>query len=242
MIEKPNYGLDAPDIVKRWGLFGVLGLVTSILLSRYLPSGWIASIVTTLAYGVTFMFLMPAVTIPLGSIFFKFKDREWLFKNLDLKGSENVLDVGCGHGLLLIGAAKRLTSGKAHGLDLWAQEDQANNSKDATLKNAKIEGVENKIEVHNGDMRKMPFPDSTFDAIVSSWAIHNIYDKAQREIALSEIIRVLKPGGKIAILDIDHAPSYKDYFAGIGLKDIKLMGPRFTFGNRTYLVRANKSQ
>jgi ubiquinone/menaquinone biosynthesis C-methylase UbiE len=191
--------------------------------------------------GFTFMFLTPVITIPLGSLFFKFNDRDWLFDHLQLSGSENVLDVGCGHGLLLIGAAKRLTSGKAHGLDLWAQADQANNSKEATLRNARIEKVENKIEIHNGDMTMMPFADSTFDGVVSSWAIHNIYDRVEREKALAEINRVLKPGGKIAILDIDHAPSYRDYFQSRGLQNMKLLGPRFTFGNRTYLVLGQKA-
>jgi arsenite methyltransferase len=193
-----------------------------------------------LAYSVTFFFLMPTVTITLGSLFFKFRDRDWLFDQLKLAGTEKVLDVGCGHGLLLIGAAKKLSEGKAHGIDLWVQEDQAANSKDATLENAKLEGVADKVEIQSGDMRQMPFADGTFDAIVSSWAIHNIYDQNEREKALAEIARVLKPGGRLAILDIDHAPAYHRYFQGRGFKSAQLLGPRYTFGNKTYLVLAEK--
>src|SRR4051812_46819772 len=102
--QKPKYGLDAPEIVKRWSAYGTIALVVTILLTIYLPTGWMKTLATTLSTGVTFMFLMPVVTIPLGSIFFKFRDRDWLLEQLALTGSEAVLDVGCGHGLLLIGA------------------------------------------------------------------------------------------------------------------------------------------
>lgn len=240
LIKKPNYGLDAPTVVRNWGFVGLTGLVLTILGSKFLPAHWAASILITLAYTISFSFLIPSITIPLGSFFFKFKDREWLFNELKLTGTEKVLDVGCGHGLLLIAAAKRLSTGSAHGLDLWQQEDQASNSREAALENAMIEGVANRLEIHNGDMRKMPFNDSDFDVIVSSWAIHNIYDKGQREQALGEIARVLKPGGKLAILDIDYAPEYRDFYAKTGFENPRLLGPRFTFGNRTYLLMASK--
>ena len=176
----------------------------------------------------------------IGSLWFKFRDRDWLFDQLALIGNEVVLDVGCGHGLLLIEAAKRLTAGKAHGIDLWEQKDQASNSPDATLENAKIEGVEGKIEIHSGDMRKMPFASGSFDAIMSSWAIHNIHDKAEREKALQEIIRLLRSGGRFAILDIDYAPGYAEFFKNNGFTDVRLLGPRYTFGNKTYLVLGKK--
>jgi cyclopropane fatty-acyl-phospholipid synthase-like methyltransferase len=44
-----------------------------------------------------------------------------------LRGDETVLDVGYGRGLHLIGAAKRLTTGKAPGVDIWQAEDLSGN-------------------------------------------------------------------------------------------------------------------
>lgn len=86
-----------------------------------------------------------------------------------------MLDVGCGRGLVLNAAAQRLTTGKAVGIDLWNERDQSGNHPDATRKNAAIEGVAEKVEIITGDARHIPFANNTFDVVVSSLAIHNIY-------------------------------------------------------------------
>src|SRR5699024_7150603 len=88
---------------------------------------------------------------------------------------EKVLEVGCGRGLVLNAAAQRLTTGKAVGIDLWNERDQSGNHPDATRKNAAIEGVAEKVEIITGDARHIPFANNTFDVVVSSLAIHNIY-------------------------------------------------------------------
>ncbi len=46
-------------------------------------------------------------------------ERHWLLDQLPIQGNERILDIGCGRGLLLIGAAQRLTTGKAIGIDIW---------------------------------------------------------------------------------------------------------------------------
>lgn len=236
----PPYGYDAPEIVKKFILYGAFALLMVLIFILWLPKNWVSVIAISIMLLLTICLVLPAIAILIGSLRFKFRERDWLFSHIRINGDENILDVGCGHGLLLINAAKQLTTGKAHGLDLWVQADQLCNSKEATLENAKTEGVSDRIEVHSGDMQEMPFADAIMDIVISSWAIHNIYDKNGREKALTEIIRVLKPGGQIAILDIDHAPDYKVFFVKNGLHDVQLLGPRYTFGNKTYLVLAKK--
>ncbi|HTT75285.1 MAG TPA: methyltransferase domain-containing protein [Candidatus Binataceae bacterium] len=106
------------------------------------------------------------------SRFGKFRARDRILARLKLRGDETVLDVGCGHGLLLIAAAKLLPRGHAVGIDLWSQWQQSGNSRKATLRNAALEGVAQRVSVHDGDMRKMPFADRSFDATVAHFAIH----------------------------------------------------------------------
>ena len=127
-----------------------------------------------------------------------------------------MLDVGCGRGLLLVGAARRLSTGTATGVDIWQAEDLSGNRPSAALENARREGVADRVEVQTADMRKIPFPEATFDVVVSSAAIHNLYSPADREKAIREIVRVLKPGGRALIDDIRHGREYAAAFVSIG--------------------------
>ncbi|MGH3558087.1 MAG: class I SAM-dependent methyltransferase [Mycobacterium sp.] len=124
-----------------------------------------------------------------------------ILDDLRLQGDETVLDMGCGRGAVLLAAAKRLPHGRAIGVDLW-QADQTDNSPSATLANAELENVADRIELHTADMTALPFDDDSVDVIVSSLAIHNIPTHAGRRRALGEAMRVLRPGGRLAIADL----------------------------------------
>jgi arsenite methyltransferase len=132
-----------------------------------------------------------------------------------------VLDVGCGRGLLLIGAAKRLTTGKAVGVDIWQTEDLSGNRPEATLENARLERVAERVEVKDGDARRLPFADGTFDVIVTKEALHNIYNASERDTAVREIARVLRPGGRLFIGDVRHTGRYIQVLRECGLEDLR---------------------
>ena len=156
----------------------------------------------------------------------KLRERERLLDLMPWRGTEAVLDLGCGRGLMLIGAARRLTTGKATGLDLWQAEDLTGNSPEAALENARREGVSGRVEVKTGDMRKMPFSDASFDVVVSNVAIHNVYDPEGREATMREIARVLKPGGQVVIHDIRYVGDYAAALERCGLIDVTRVGSK----------------
>jgi arsenite methyltransferase len=131
----------------------------------------------------------------------KFTHRDRMLAFYPWHGNELVLDVGCGRGLLLVGAAKHLTSGHATGIDIWSKIDLGGNSIEATQHNLELEGVGDRCTLVSGGAQKMPFADSNFDVILSNLCLHNIYDKPTRQQALAEIARVLKPGGTAILSD-----------------------------------------
>jgi ubiquinone/menaquinone biosynthesis C-methylase UbiE len=133
------------------------------------------------------------------------------------RGDEQVLDVGTGRGLMLIGAAKRLSVGHATGIDIWNKEDLSGNSAAATQDNLEIEGVANRCTLVNEGAQRMSFPDATFDVIVSNLCLHNIYDKSTRQQACREIARVLKAGGVAIISDYKLTGEYAETFRQSGL-------------------------
>lgn len=138
-------------------------------------------------------------------------------EKLNLRGDERILDMGCGRGAVLLLAAQHLKTGRAVGLDLWRSVDQSGNSTEATRRNAELEGVADRVELHTGDMTAMPFEDSSFDVVFSSLAIHNIPGKAGRAKAVSEAVRVLRPGGRLLLADVRGTRHYELHLRTLGM-------------------------
>jgi ubiquinone/menaquinone biosynthesis C-methylase UbiE len=127
--------------------------------------------------------------------------------SISWRGNETVLDVGCGSGLLLNGVAMRVSSGRAIGIDLWSPHG-GGGTLGLLRRNARLERVADRIEFRQADARKLPFESQAFDIVLSSGAIHHISrTHADFELAMHEIIRVLKPGGQVVIVDVAHMVS-----------------------------------
>lgn len=150
---------------------------------------------------------------------------------LSWNGNETVLDVGCGSGLLLIAAAKRLNDGMAVGIDIWREEDLSNNRPERTLRNASLEGIAERVRVEEGDARRLPFGEAAFDVVVSLNVLHNIAGREEREKALREIVRVLKPGGRFVIADFRNTGEYARILREHGIRNAqrKLIGAAALF-------------
>jgi arsenite methyltransferase len=202
----------------------------AVAIGGFLLERWTLSQHLGLAYTLQifgFCFLILASLMFASSRFGKFHARDRILARLKLRGDETVLDVGCGHGLLLIAAAKLLPRGRAVGIDLWSQWQQADNSRQATLRNAALEGVAQRVSVHDGDMCKMPFADRSFDATVAHFAIHNVTSREGRREAIREIVRTLNHGGQVAISDLQGAKFYADELRKSEMVDVEISALSF---------------
>jgi SAM-dependent methyltransferase len=216
MANKPDYGIDAPKVIRNL----LIGGVACVVVAFAFPTVTIGPVTFQpnpgLLYSAPWLFA-PAILMLIYAKAGKFRHRDRMLAKVSWTGAETVLDVGAGRGLLLIGAAKRLTTGHAVGIDIWNAEDLSGNSPQALLGNIAIEGVESKTEIKSEDARKMSFPDGTFEVVLSNLCLHNIYQKEGRSEACREIARVLKPGGIAVISDFKHMREYAAAFATGGL-------------------------
>jgi ubiquinone/menaquinone biosynthesis C-methylase UbiE len=215
MNGRPSYGIDAPGAVRANIVFGVIfaGFAAAGFTWPQSVPAWALTVAVFLA---ALCFFYAAVML-WSSLVGKKRLRECLVAALALRGGEQVLDAGCGRGLALIACAKKLVTGKATGIDLWAAKDQSNNSPASTLANAAAEGVANRVAVETGDITKLPFADASFDAIISMIVIHNIPSQAGRDQAIHELVRVLKPGGRMVIYDLLHTARYAQVLRDAGV-------------------------
>lgn len=234
---KGSYGIDAP-YVPIISAVAAAGCIVLAILAKGTSSTiwWLAWALVIGAQAVVYMYT---------TLRGKFAIWTALVDQQRFDGSEAVLDVGCGRGMVLITTALALKDGKATGIDLWRSRDQSGNDPAATTANAELNGVADRIELQTADMTELPFADASFDAVTANVAIQNVKDRGLRRQTISEIYRVTKPSGRILITDIQYVKEYRDDLIACGAKDVtvKRLGIRGWFGNPFFaskLVSAHK--
>lgn len=217
MPPKPDYGIDAPGVVRNLLVTGA-ALILSGIVFPTIRLGNITILWSRSAFWPGASCLVGGLLMLLYAKWGKYRHRDRMLNMLRWRGDERVLDVGTGRGLLLIGAARRLTTGTATGIDVWSTKDLSGNSLERAQANVDIEGVRDKVDLKSNDARKLSFSDASFDVILSNLCIHNIPEAEGRAQACREIARVLKPGGTALISDFINTGSYQKTFAACGLK------------------------
>ena len=241
MERRGDYGYDAPYALITFAVIGVaLAIAAAVTWLQHAPTRTIAWLTAyaVFALGNAASFLYTTRTG-------KFEVWNELLDRPRLRGDERALDLGCGRGAVLTMVARRLTTGRITGIDLWSTHDQSGNSSDVTARNASLEGVSDRVAIQTGDMRALPFADNSFDLVVSSLAIHNIPGNADRAKAVAEGWRVLSPGGRLMIADIRATRHFARTLEQLGASGVtrRNLGWRFWYGNpfaSTTLVTASK--
>jgi SAM-dependent methyltransferase len=227
-----DYGQDSPLLVKNLNGRGIWTFAFGFALwwmNREEYPGPGASMFAALAV-VAAGFFGAAWFMKWSSKAGKLQLRDRLLASVDLKGEEKVLDVGCGRGLLAVAIAKKLAkAGRVTAVDLWDQQALSGNSGDAIRDNAKRESVGDKIRVEQGDARKLSYPDSNFDLVVSNGVLHHMTDEPDRDQAVREMYRVTKPGGRILIADTFHAARHAQILRESGAGDVQIASQGFLF-------------
>jgi arsenite methyltransferase len=107
-----------------------------------------------------------------------------------------VLDIGCGAGMDLLLAARRIgPHGRAIGVDMTAA------MRERAIAGAQKSGLTN-VHVREGDASRLPVDDSTVDVVISNGVLNLVPDK---RTAVREIARVLKPGGRARVRRAERA-------------------------------------
>ena len=215
-----DYGFGGSKVIHTLGLAGIL-LVAA---AAYLLTGGIPTAAWLIGIAVIGVHIGAWLLFGAGFLFWVFRFGRFIMRDRQLakipwRGDEQVLDVGCGAGILTVGAAKFLNTGRAVGIDIWAKNHGQTFTPDLARANAEVENVGDRVEVRDGDARDMDFPDASFDVVLSSFALHHI-DRDGREAAVREIVRVMKPGGRLVLLDAQHTGIAADALRAAGAEDV----------------------
>ena len=231
---REDYGIDAPTVVRNFIVIGVLLLVLSLGTTAALQLRLVGPNVATRIFqgnglvGAIICLVMACWMIA-SSKWLKQRVCRALLNARQWRGDEQVLDLGCGRGLVAVAAARRVPRGKVIGVDIWQEVDLGGNSPDAIRANAAAAGVADRLQVDTGDARALPYSDASFDVVGSMTVIHNIPDAEGRRAAIAEAWRVTKPGGQLLIFDIRHARTYANQLQAFGA-EVKLNGPILLWG------------
>ena len=184
MNEKTNYGNWVPEkaLYLLFGLAAVFLTITILLgVFAQIPVLTIIMAVYMLVCHETFAFgkgnMMAGV-------------HKHLVEHLEWNGEGTLLDIGCGAAALTVRCAKAFPKAQITAMDYWGAE--WNYAKEQCEKNARIEGVADRITFQKGDAAKLDFADETFDAAVSNFVFHEVHFAKDKRDVVREALRVVK--------------------------------------------------
>jgi ubiquinone/menaquinone biosynthesis C-methylase UbiE len=113
--------------------------------------------------------------------------RQHVLELATLEGGECLLDIGCGTGMMALRIAARYPSCTVHGIDI--------SPKMIAVARREAETQDLAVDFRVGSITHLPYPDAFFDVVITNIMYHHL-DLAEKQQAVAEIARVLKPGGR----------------------------------------------
>ncbi|HUS24977.1 MAG TPA: methyltransferase domain-containing protein [Candidatus Binatia bacterium] len=159
-----------------------------------------------------FRWLTPAYDVVVGLTTRERAFKQALLAQANLQAGQRALDLACGTGTLAILAAGAVPEAGMHGIDGDPQMLARARRK------AQSAGVA--IEWREGLSTALPWPDGTFDRVLSSLFFHHL-DRESKRASFTEVVRVLRPGGELHVADWGAAanPLMRAAYLGIQLLD-----------------------
>ena len=117
-----------------------------------------------------------------------------------------ILDIGTGNGVLAVTLAMANTSARVVGIDYWGSDWEYAQS--VCEDNARRAGVSERVAFLQGTAAELPYPDATFVAVTSNLTFHEVKSEPRKARLIAEALRVVRPGGRFAFVDLFYDSSY----------------------------------
>lgn len=127
-------------------------------------------------------------------------------ETLGARTGGEILDIGAGNGVLAVTLATANKSARVVGIDNWGSDWEYAQS--VCEDNARRAGVEDRVSFQQGTAAALPYADATFAAVASNLTFHEVKSEPQKGRLVSEALRILRPGGRFAFVDLFYDGSY----------------------------------
>ena len=177
---------------------------------------WILVKIAIVVVGL--LYVLPQVRKPdrwLGRLFVWFMNRshssltDWALSHVAVANDSTILDVGCGGGRTVQKLAARAAKGRVSGIDFASGSVAASRALNAA------EVAAGRVEIREGSVTSLPWPDGTFDLVT---AVETLYYWPDLPHDVRECLRVLKPGGTFAVIAESYAGGGRGMVDGIAMK------------------------